>query len=159
MPSHGETSPATAPTHCLSKKWLKYELSHSSLEISTWISHKAGAELWRVPNYRLRALREPQWLRATPGSVHMDFSWHCHLPQAPWDRIPVPLSSLGWAIAFMWQSLHGPTQNSSFIYTHSTPLPCKWKYSQTSELLKPWVPPSGPCAAVTKMGLKKTLTK
>lgn len=36
-------------------------------------------------------LKEPQWLWAAPGSLHMDFSWCSHLPQAHWDRIPVPL--------------------------------------------------------------------
>lgn len=97
------------PSHCLSKKWLKIWTSHTS--VWKWELGSHTRLVLSFGDSQITASErsgEPQWLRATPGSVHMDFSWHCHLPQAPWDRIAVPLSSLSWATAFMWQSLYGP---------------------------------------------------
>lgn len=56
MPSHGKTSPVTAPTHCWSKKIIKKSTSHTSLWKSELGCHpcNVGAELWRFPNYRLK---------------------------------------------------------------------------------------------------------
>lgn len=151
VPGHRQTSPATAPTHCLSKKWLKIWTSHTSVLKSELGCH--ARLVMSIGGSQITGSErsgEPQRLRATPGSAHMDFAWHSHLPQAHWHRIPVPLQLPGLSsrihtLCDKLYTAHGflkhltRPRNSSFIYTHLTPLPGKWKYSQTSELLGPWI--------------------
>lgn len=85
MPSHGETSPATAPTHCLSKKWLK--IWTLTLQFGNLNLDPTQGWCWALESPKLQAQS------AQGATVTQSHSWFC--PYGFLLALPPSTGSLG----------------------------------------------------------------